>query len=133
MIYLFVFTPLLICIFLNYIILGKLNNCTLSLKSSLLFFVNALMMIFLINGFMDMTSIEGITNAAGLDKLIAFNSTTIKVRNSIALAGLFYLSFGIYKEYIKRKKMFLLIIFCVIILLSILYLIGSLIAGSFII
>jgi hypothetical protein len=132
MINLIVFISLLGVIFLNYLILSKLNN-TLSLRNSVLFFVNALMAIVLIEWFISITSLENLSNALGVDKLIAFNSAAIRVRNTVILVSLFYLSYGTYREYRNKKSKALLITSCVLIALSIVYLVTVLVAGAFII
>ena len=124
------FISLLGIICINYIILRKLNSCTLSLKNSILFFVNALMIIVLIEWFIE--SVENISNALGLDKLIAFNSTVIRVRNTVIVVSLYYLSYGTYKEYISKKWKALIITSFLLIALSTLYLVAVLVAGSFI-
>lgn len=133
MINLIVFISLLGVIFLNYLILNKLNNNTLSLRNSVLFFVNALMAIVLIEWFISITSLENLSNALGVDKLIAFNSAAIRVRNTVILVSLFYLSYGTYREYNSKKSKALLITSCVLIALSIVYLVTVLVAGAFII
>ncbi len=133
MINLIVFISLLGVIFLNYLILNKLNNNTLSLRNSVLFFVNALMAIVLIEWFISITSLENLSNALGVDKLIAFNSAAIRVRNTVILVSLFYLSYGTYREYNSKKSKALLITSCVLIALSIVCLVTVLVAGAFII
>ena len=133
MINLTVVIPLLVVIAVNYIIISKLNNCSISLRGSLLFFVNSCLVVVLIEWFTNVTDFNTITGGAEIDKLISFNSLAAKIKNTVIIVSLFYLSYGFYMEYFNKKKVTLLIIFCVLILLSILYLIGALIAGAFII
>jgi hypothetical protein len=133
MINLTVVIPLLVVIAVNYIIISKLNNCSISLRGSLLFFVNSCLVIVLIEWFTNVTDFNTITGGAEIDKLISFNSLAARIKNTVIILSLFYLSYGFYMEYLNKKKVTLLIIFCVLILLSILYLIGALIAGAFII
>jgi hypothetical protein len=98
----------------------------------MLFFVNALMIIGLIFWFTNIASIENISESIGIDKLITFNAVAVKIRNTIIVVSLFYLSYGIYRQYDNSKKKLLLVAFCLLIALSILYLILTAMAGSFI-
>jgi hypothetical protein len=132
MINLIAFFVLTIDIFLNYLILSKLNKTSMILKGSMLFFVNALMIIGLIFWFTNIASIENISESIGIDKLITFNAVAVKIRNTIIVVSLFYLSYGIYRQYDNSKKKLLLVAFCLLIALSILYLILTAMAGSFI-
>lgn len=132
MINLTIFIPLLWIAFLNYIILKKWNKIALGLKGSVLFLLNSLIIIIIVQWFISLSAPNGVSNTS-LDKLIVLNSFAIKIRNSIILMSLFYLSYGTYSEYINSKKKIVLITFFFIIALSILYLIAVLIAGSFMI
>ena len=129
MINLTIFIPLLWIAFLNYIILKKWNKIALGLKGSVLFLLNSLIIIIIVQWFISLSAPNGVSNTS-LDKLIVLNSFAIKIRNSIILMSLFYLSYGTYSEYINSKKKIVLITFFFIIALSILYLIAVLIAGS---
>jgi len=133
MINLVVFISLLGVVFINYIVSSRLNRNSLALSNSIVFFVHSAFYISLINWFLNITSTDNLSNSLGLDQLIAFNSIAVRVRNTVILVSLFYLTYGTYKEYISNKKKFLLIISSLLLVMSVLYLIGSLVAGSFVI
>jgi len=132
MVNLFVFISLLGVIFINYIARSRLNRSTLALSNSILFFLNSVFVAILIGWFLNKTSTNDISNSLGLDKLIAFNSTAVRVRNTLLIVSLFYLTYGTYREYLSSKKKFILIISFLLLTMSILYLIGCFVAGSFI-
>ena len=132
MVNLFVFISLLGVIFINYIATSRLNRSTLALSNSISFFLNSVFVVILIGWFLNITSTNDISNSLGLDKLIAFNSTAVRVRNTLIIVSLFYLTYGTYREYLSSKKKLILIISFLLLIMSILYLAGCFVAGSFI-
>ncbi len=131
MINVFVFLLLFIAIAVNNYLLGKLNNIGFDLKNSILFLVNNLIIITIIEWFISTMTFQNISDARSIDKLISFNSLAISVRNTVILVSLFYLSYGIYKEYLDKKKKWLLLLSGLFILISTLFLALVLMAELF--
>jgi hypothetical protein len=133
MVNLVVFFSLLGVIVVNYIASGRLNRNTLALRNSIFFCVNSVFLVILINWSLNITPTDNLSSSLGLDKIIAFHSIAVSVRNTVIIVSLFYLAYGTYKEYFSSRKKFVAIIAFLLFILSILYLVGSFVAGSFII
>jgi len=133
MINLYILISLLIIAFLNQFILNRLKNNTTGLKNSILFLVNSIAIIVLLNWFIENINVESLTDPQLIDKLIFFNSIAIRVRNTVILVSLAYLSYGTFQEYVKGKKRIWLLVSIILTILSILFLITVIIAGAFII
>jgi hypothetical protein len=132
MIKLIVFISLLSLFLVNYIISSKLDKNTAALRDSIRFFVSSTFVVVLLSWFANLTSPENLSGTVALDKLITFNAVVFRIRNIIIVASLFYLAVGTYSEYIGKKKKLQLVIFLVLLSMSVLYLVGSMMADSFI-
>ncbi|PWG78003.1 hypothetical protein DDR33_24540 [Pararcticibacter amylolyticus] len=118
-------------VFFNYIISTRLNKNTWVLRDSMRFFLGSAFLVVLISWFANITSTENVSNSLGLDKLVSFNAVAIRVRNTVIIVSLLYLAYGTYKEYASNKKNLTLIISLILLTISVLYLVGSLLAGGF--
>lgn len=128
-----VFLSLVVIVFFNYIISTRLNKNTWVLRDAIRFFLSSAFLVVLITWFANLTSTENVSSSLGLDKLVSFNAIAIRVRNTVIIVSLFYLTYGIYKEYKSNRKKLALIVSLFLLTISVLYLVGSLLAGSFII
>ena|SRR5690606_640364 len=133
MINVIVFISLAGIILFNYFISILLSRNTPVFRDSIRFLLTSAFLVVIVNCFANITSTENISNSLGLDKLIAFNSIAVKVRNTVVIVSLLYLAFGTYREYRSNKKKLWLIISFLLLTISVLYLAGALLAGLFVI
>src|SRR5690606_2564754 len=126
-----VFISLAGILLFNYIISIILNRNTPVFRDSIRFLLTSAFLVIIVNWFANITSTENISNSLGLDKLIAFNSTAVQVRNTVIIVSLLYVSYGTYSEYKDNKRKSWLIISCLLLTISVLYLLGALLAGLF--
>lgn len=133
MVNLAVLISLLIVALVNYVVIDKLNKNTLAFSNSIVFFLNSVFLVSLLNWFENTASIEDVSSSIVLDKLISIDAAAVRVRNTVVIVSLFYLTYGTYKEYVSNKKKFALVISLVLLTVSVLYLVGALLVGAFII
>ena len=128
-----VFIFLLGIISINYVALSKCKMKTLSLRNSILFFINAVFVVILISWSINLSSIDDVSHSLSLDKLIDFQSAAVSVRNTLVLVSLLYLGYGTSIEYLSKKQKLILLISIFLFTISILFFAACLLAGSFII
>ena len=115
------------------LIIKRLKAKSTVLLAALLFAVNVLLIIGLIGSFQNITQADTLTSSMAVDSLVSFNGFSTKVRNSLVLVGLLFLSYGLFDQYQIRKNRRLLILSLSIAGLTILLLILMILAGGFII
>jgi len=124
---------LIFVFFLQLYILKILRNESYILTTSLLVIINVLFILILINSFQNITTTVNLSNITAIDKLVAFDSYSVRVRNSLVIMGLMVLSYGLYDQYILRKKKIILVSTFVMTTLTIVIFVLMIIAGGFII
>jgi hypothetical protein len=127
-----VFILLMGIISINYVALSKFKINTLSLRNSILFFINAVFVVILISWSINLSSNDNASHSSSLDTIIAFQSAAVSVRNTLVLASLLYLAYGTSIEYLSKKKMPILLIAIFLFTISILFFAACLLTGSFI-
>ncbi|WP_299703821.1 hypothetical protein [uncultured Pontibacter sp.] len=123
---------LLVVISANRFVLGRLSNSTVSLSTSVVFFINAVFLVVLINWFLSLSSVESSTDTSLFNQVLDLHSLAVRIRNSVVIVSLFYLTYGAYREYITSRKKPFLVLTILLLSMSILFAAGVMIAGAFI-
>jgi hypothetical protein len=117
---------------ISYLIKKMLGSSTLAFRNSILFLLYSIFLVILLNWFNNITEVQSSSDLALFNKLLDFNLTAVKVRNTVILISLAYLALGTYSEFRKNRKRLTLVISFIILLLTLIFLIGTFIAGTFI-
>lgn len=121
----------IIIIILNYAVLHALKNKTLSLRNSILFLINAIILIILTEWITKITDVNDVTYDPKMDKIIHFNVMIITIRNSVVLIAFSYLTYSAFKEFVNCRKIVWLLISVICAILTVLTFIGCIIMNSF--
>jgi hypothetical protein len=119
-------------IVISYVITRMLERSTLAFKSSIWFLLYSIFLVMLLSWFNNITEVQSSSDLALFNKLLDFNFSIVKVRNTVILISLTYLAVGTYSEFRKNRKRLVLVISFFLFLLSLIFLIGTFIAGAFI-
>lgn len=86
----------------------RLQGQSLILATSLLFIINVALLVILIRYFHSIIDLGTTTNFTALDSLISFNTLSVKIRNSIIIIGMVFISYGLYDQSnLSSNKFFL--------------------------
>jgi hypothetical protein len=99
---------LLIAFSLEIYLFKRLQGQSISLAASLLLIINVALLVLLIGYFHSITDIGTTTDFTAMNSLISFNTLSTKIRNSIVIIGLVFISYGLYDQSgLSRNKLFL--------------------------
>ena len=86
----------------------RLQGQSIILVTSLLFVINVALLLILIRYFHSITDLGNTTNFTAIDSLISFNTLSVKIRNSIIIICLAFISYGLYDQSkLSSNKLFL--------------------------
>jgi len=126
-----ILSALLSILMLNNMIVSRWNKITPVFGASISFCFISIFVVLLMNWSLDLISIEDTSIPIYPDSLIYFNSILIKIRNLSIIVALFYLSFGLYKQYSVSRVIVFKVLSVVLMLLSIIFLVLSIYSNAF--
>lgn len=130
---LFILSSFITIIVANYLVSYKWNKLTPELGGSILFFIISVFVVIAVNWFGNLTAEDQATESIYVDKLIYFHGILDKIRNLTMIIAMFYLTFGVYKEYLINRLILFKVFAIVLSAISIIFLLLVIYSGAFII